>query len=76
VCAGMGHAVLHATAVAASGRSDELTVRRIVQPELPSVLCLAQSATKPPTPLTREAQRTLVALVGQLPGAARKARTR
>ena len=67
VCARMGNAVLNASAVAASGRSAELVVRRIVRPELPSVLCLAQSATKPPTPLTREARKMLTALVAQLP---------
>ena len=67
VCARMGNAVLNASAVAASGRASELVVRRIVRPELPSVLCLAQSATKPPTPLTRQAQQMLTALVAQLP---------
>ena len=61
VCARMGNAVLNASAVGASGRAAELVVRRIVQPELPSVLCLAQSATKPPTPLTREARQMLTA---------------
>jgi LysR family nitrogen assimilation transcriptional regulator len=70
VCARMGSAVLPASAVAASGRERELGVRRIVDPELPSVLCLAQSATKPPTPLTREAQRVLAGLVAALPVAA------
>ena len=67
VCARMGNAVLNASAVAASGRAAELVVRRIVRPELPSVLCLAQSATKPPTPLTREARKMLTALVAELP---------
>jgi LysR family transcriptional regulator, nitrogen assimilation regulatory protein len=67
VCARMGNAVLNASAVAASGRAAELLVRRIVRPELPSVLCLAQSATKPPTPLTREARKMLTALVAELP---------
>jgi LysR family transcriptional regulator, nitrogen assimilation regulatory protein len=75
VCARMGAAVLHASAVAASGRASELAVRRIVEPELPSVLCVAQSATKPPTPLTRQAQRMLSALVAALPaGEGRAAR--
>ena len=54
VCARMGNAVLTASAVAASGRAAELVVRRIVKPELPSVLCLAQSATKPQLPPTAE----------------------
>lgn len=76
VCAGMGSAVLHASAVAASGRDAELAVRHIVEPELPGVLCLAQSATKPPTALTREARRVLQALVAGLAdgGAARPPR--
>ena len=74
VCARMGNAVLHASAVAASGRGAELAVRRIVEPELPSVLCLAQSATKPPTPLVRAARRMLDELVQQLP--ARKSQRR
>ena len=64
VCARMGHAVLTESAVAASGRAAELFTRRIVEPELPTVLCLAQSATKPPTPLIREARRVLSGLVG------------
>jgi LysR family transcriptional regulator, nitrogen assimilation regulatory protein len=69
VCARMGNAVLNESAVAASGRAAELVVRRIIRPELPSVLCLAQSATKPPTPLTREARKLLTDLVAQLPSA-------
>ncbi len=67
VCARMGNAVLNASAVAASGRAAELVARRIVRPELPSVLCLAQSATKPPTPLTRQARKMLAELVAELP---------
>jgi LysR family nitrogen assimilation transcriptional regulator len=72
VCARMGHAVLNASAVAASGREDGLVVRKIVQPEIVSVLCLAQSATKPPTPLTRQARALLEALVAGLPAPGRK----
>lgn len=67
VCAGMGHAVLNASAVEASGRAAELVVRRIVRPEIISVLCLAQSASKPPTALTRQARALLEALVAALP---------
>jgi LysR family transcriptional regulator, nitrogen assimilation regulatory protein len=74
VCARMGAAVLHASAVAASGRAGELSVRRIVEPELPSVMCVAQSATKPPTPLTREALRMLSSLVAALPMAGKARR--
>jgi LysR family transcriptional regulator, nitrogen assimilation regulatory protein len=72
VCARMGHAVLNASAVAASGRGADLVVRKIVQPEIVSVLCLAQSATKPLTPLTRRARAMLEALVAELPAAGRK----
>lgn len=72
VCARMGHAVLNASAVAASGREADLVVRRIVQPEIVSVLCLAQSATKPLTPLTRRARAMIEALVAELPAAGRK----
>jgi LysR family nitrogen assimilation transcriptional regulator len=63
VCARVGFAVLNASAVAASGRGAELAVRPIVDPELVSVLFLAQSATKPTTPLTRRVARLLTDLV-------------
>ena len=67
VAAGHGHAVLTASAVATSGRGDELAVRPIVQPALQSVLCLASSAHKRPTPLMRQAARLLTELVQALP---------
>lgn len=63
VCARVGHAVLTASAVDASGRGAELAVRPIVEPELISVLFLAQSATKPVTPLTRRVGRLLTELI-------------
>lgn len=72
VCARMGHAVLNASAVTASGRDADLVVRKIVRPEIVSVLCLAQSATKPLTPLTRQARALLEALVAGLPAPSRK----
>lgn len=74
VCARVGYAVLNASAVAASGRGAELAVRPIVEPELVSVLFLAQSATKPATPLTRRAARLLTELVEAAAGTPRKAR--
>ena len=75
VCAGYGHAVLTASAVAASGRADELSVRPLVTPTLSSVLCLATSAHKRPTPLMRQATRLLSELVRALPqGAAAQSR--
>ena len=67
VCAGYGHAVLTASAVMASGRADELTVRPLVEPGLTSVLCLATSVHKRPSPLTRQATRLLTELVRGLP---------
>ena len=67
VCAGYGHAVLHASAVAASGRADQLQVRPLVEPRLISVLCLAVSAHKRPSPLMRQATRLLTELVRSLP---------
>jgi LysR family nitrogen assimilation transcriptional regulator len=73
VCAGTGCAVLNASAVVASGRERELAVRPIVEPELTSVLCLAQSATKPPTPLTRQAAALLTELLKREPKTARPA---
>jgi LysR family nitrogen assimilation transcriptional regulator len=75
VCAGVGYAVLNASAVAASGRGAELAVRPLVEPELISVLFLAQSATKPPTPLTRRAARLLTELI-DMPGPAPRATRR
>jgi LysR family nitrogen assimilation transcriptional regulator len=63
VCARVGYAVLNASAVAASGRGSELAVRPIIEPELISVLFLAQPATKPPTPLTRRVARLLTELL-------------
>ena len=67
VCAAYGHAVLHASAVAASGRADQLQVRPLVEPRLISVLCLAVSAHKRPSPLMRQATRLLTELVRSLP---------
>jgi LysR family nitrogen assimilation transcriptional regulator len=67
VCAGHGHAVLTANAVAASGRADELRLRPLVEPALTSVLCLATSAHKRPGALMREATELLTRLVRGLP---------
>ena len=76
VCAGYGHAVLHASAVAASDRADLLRVRPLVQPRLNSVLCLAVSAHKRPSPLMRQAAGLLIELVNSLPqGAAAPSQT-
>lgn len=67
VCAGYGHAVLHASAVTASGRADALRVRTLVQPSLHSMLCLAVSARQRPSPLVRQTTTLLTELVRALP---------
>jgi LysR family nitrogen assimilation transcriptional regulator len=67
VCAGYGHAVLHASAVAASGRADALRVRPLVQPSLNSMLGLAVSAHQRPSPLVRHSTTLLTELVRALP---------
>jgi LysR family nitrogen assimilation transcriptional regulator len=67
VCAGYGHAVLTASGVAASARSGELVMRRLVDPAPVSVLCLAISGHKRPTPLAQRAMRLLTELVRGLP---------
>jgi LysR family nitrogen assimilation transcriptional regulator len=74
VCARVGYAVLNASAVAASGRASELAVRPIVEPDLVTVLFLAQSATKPSTPLTRRVARLVTELVDAPRTPARKVR--
>jgi LysR family nitrogen assimilation transcriptional regulator len=67
VCAGYGHAVLTISGVAASARAKELVIRRLVDPAPVSVLCLAISAHKRPTPLTQHTMRLLTALIHKLP---------
>ena len=75
VCSGHGHAVLTASAVAASGRADELVARPLTEPPLMSVLCLAASAHKRPGPLMQHAGKLLKELVTSLPqGAAAQSR--
>ncbi len=67
VCAGYGYAVLTASGVAVSGRSDELAVRPLIQPELCSVLCLATSAHQRSTPLMQQTTQLLGDLAKALP---------
>ena len=69
VCAGYGHAVLTASAVAASGRADELQARPLTDPPLASVLCLALAGNKRPGPVMRHAAALLTELVRSLPQA-------
>jgi len=63
VRAGYGHAVLTASGVAASAHSQELVMRRLVEPAPVSMLCLAISAYKRPTPLARHTLQVLTALI-------------
>ncbi|MBW7924746.1 MAG: LysR family transcriptional regulator [Burkholderiaceae bacterium] len=53
VAAGYGNAVLPRSAVAASGRAAQLTMRPLGDPPLHSVLCMAASAHRRATPLAR-----------------------
>jgi LysR family nitrogen assimilation transcriptional regulator len=59
VHAGYGYAVLGADAVRAAPEPQAFVIRPIERPQLLSKLCLAQSAHKPATPLTRHAMRML-----------------
>jgi LysR family transcriptional regulator, nitrogen assimilation regulatory protein len=67
VAAGYGHAVLHASAVAASGRADSLAARPLAEPRIDTVLCLVRSAHKRATPLMLHAGRLLLTLARALP---------
>lgn len=67
VCAGHGHAVLTASAVAACGRADELLAQPLDETALAAVLCLATSTHKRPGPLMRHASKLLTDLVRSLP---------
>jgi LysR family nitrogen assimilation transcriptional regulator len=63
VRAGYGHAVLTPTALAASGEAKAFRLRPLTRPSLTSTLCLAVSAHKPATPLSRHVFRLLRELV-------------
>jgi LysR family nitrogen assimilation transcriptional regulator len=63
VRAGHGHAVLTATALAASGQPDSFVLRPLTEPRLTSMLCLAVSAHKPATPLLKHVMRLLRELI-------------
>jgi LysR family nitrogen assimilation transcriptional regulator len=60
---GHGHAILTPTALVASGQPEAFVLRRLVEPGLTSTLCLAVSAHKPATPLTRHVLRLLRELI-------------
>ena len=63
VRAGHGHAVLTATALAASGQPEAFVLRPLAEPRLTSTLCLAVSAHKPATPLLKHVLRLLRELI-------------
>ena len=63
VRAGHGHALLTPSALAASGDAAAFRLRPLVEPRLTSTLCLAVSAHKPATPLSRHVFRMLRELV-------------
>ena len=63
VRAGHGHAILTPTALAASGQPEAFVLRPLTEPRLTSTLCLAVSAHKPLTPLTRHVLRMLRELI-------------
>lgn len=63
VRAGHGHAVLTPSAVAASGEPNAFRLRTLVDPRITSTLCLAVSAHKPATPLSRRVFRMLRELI-------------
>lgn len=68
VCAGHGHAVLTASAVAASGRAPELAAQLLIEPALKSTLCLAVSTNKRASTLTKHALRLLPELILKVNG--------
>ena len=63
VCAGHGHAVLSRNAIKNQPQPDAFSVRPLENPELLSTLCLAISAHKPITPLTKHVMDLLRALL-------------
>ena len=63
VCAGYGHAILTASAVHASGRGDQLTVRKIVNPTIDTTLCSSVSTNKRTSALTKRLLHLLPDLV-------------
>jgi len=60
---GHGHAILTPTALVASGQPEAFVLRKLVEPVLTSTLCLAVSAHKPATPLTKHVLRLLRELI-------------
>ena len=67
VCAGHGHAVLSRNAIAIEQQPESFVIRPLVQPQLVSTLCLAISALKPVTPLTKHVMCLMQQLITSSP---------
>ncbi|BBO20649.1 MAG: LysR family transcriptional regulator [Burkholderiales bacterium] len=74
VRAGHGHALLTPSALAASGDAAAFRLRPLSEPRLTSTLCLAVSALKPATPLSKHVFRMLRELVVATAAAHNKSR--
>jgi LysR family nitrogen assimilation transcriptional regulator len=68
VRAGHGHAVLSRNAIAIEQRPEDFILRPLAKPQLMSTLCLAISAHKPVTPLTKHVMHILREMVAKSPG--------
>lgn len=73
---GYGHAVLTRSALITSGKPRAFTLRRLVEPDLTSTLCVAVSALRSPTPLVRQVDRMLRELLLERLGHRRHAGSR
>jgi LysR family transcriptional regulator, nitrogen assimilation regulatory protein len=67
VRAGHGHAVLSRNAIAIEQRPEDFILRPLAKPQLVSTLCLAISAHKPVTPLTKHVMEFLREMVAKSP---------
>jgi len=67
VRAGHGHAVLSRNAIAIEQRPEDFILRPLAKPQLVSTLCLAISAHKPVTPLTKHVMEFLREMVARSP---------
>lgn len=67
VRAGHGHAVLSRNAIAIEQRPEDFILRPLVMPQLMSTLCLAISAHKPVTPLTKHVMHLMRELITRYP---------
>jgi LysR family transcriptional regulator, nitrogen assimilation regulatory protein len=68
VRAGHGHAVLSRKAIAGEQQPEDFVLRPLANPQLMSTLCLAISAHKPVTPLTKHVMELMRDLLSNRPG--------